>query len=308
MAMGSVEKSMWKSTYVKMLLVAVFWGGAFATGKLAVAEMHPLGVAFYRFLITTLCLVPLMLWKDRAKAKLAPGDWRWMVAMGLTGIFGYNALFFLGLKSSSAINATAIIAAGPMATALLNRWVNREKMLLRQVFGILISFIGVLTVVTEMDFAKLELNAGDIYLLGAVLSWATYTLIGRKIMQRYSALTTTAYASVFGTAMFIPFVSAVNGFTIVMSGTVWLSILYMAIFSSVIAFVWWNVGVKEIGPTRSVIFINLVPIFATLGALFIGEKLYVSQVVGMIIVIAGVLLTNLPQAKPLKKASPQNTV
>jgi drug/metabolite transporter (DMT)-like permease len=286
-------------TEVKMLFVALFWGGAFATGKLAVAEMHPIAVAFYRFFLTGLCLLPLMLWKDRGRYKLEREDWPWMLLLGITGVFAYNAFFFMGLKYSTAINATAIVAAVPILTTLLNAILYKERVVLRQVIGIAVSFFGVITVVTRGEYLALKLNTGDMYLLGCLLCWSIYTLAGKKVMRKYTALTSTTYAVVIGTLLLAPFAFWYGASSPSSSVVAWGSIIYMAIFSSVISFVWWYSGVKEIGPTRTVIFLNLVPIFAITGALFVGETMSFPQFVGILVVITGVVLTNLPSKKPV---------
>jgi drug/metabolite transporter (DMT)-like permease len=292
-------------TTIQVLLVAMFWGGAFAAGKVTVEYMHPLAVAFYRFFLTALCLFPFMLWREKEKARLAKADIPWMLLLGLTGIFAYNAFFFMGLKFTTAINATTIIATVPMVTTVANSLIFKDKITIRQAAGILLSFFGVYTVVSKGDYFGLAWNTGDLFLIGSLVSWSIYTLAGKKVMRTYSALTATTYAVGFGTIMLAPFAIYYGALQPTSSILAWGLIGYMAFFSSVLGFVWWYNGVKELGPTRTVIFLNLVPIFATIGALAIGEKLYWPQLVGMVIVIAGVLFTNLPSKQVTTLHSPK---
>lgn len=288
------------STYLLLILVPIFWGGAFVAAKFVVQELPPFTVAAIRFALATLCLWPLMYYREGEKAKLGKQDLLGMLVLGLSGIFGYNALFFCGLQFTSATNGSLIVATNPIITLLLAAVFLKEKISWQKALGIAISFIGVTFVITNgnlFSILQAKYNLGDLLLMGAPLCWAIYSIIGKGIMQRYSPLACTTYACGFGTLMLLPFslyeLSQKGLFIFTQTSFLgWLAIVYMAVFASVLGFVWWYKGVEKIGASKTSIFTNLVPVSAVvLASVLLGEKITGGDLVGAGLVISGVYLT-----------------
>ncbi|MDW7675025.1 MAG: DMT family transporter [Bacillota bacterium] len=290
-----------KKTYFLLILVPLFWGGAFTAGRLAVGEVPPFTVAFLRFSLAALLLIPVMLIWDPKGYKPQLKQLPALFLLGLTGVFSYNALFFSGLVHTTAISGSLIIAANPMATSVLSFFILKEKFTPLQIIGIIVSFTGVTYVITEGSLTTLQslsFNIGDIMMVGAMLSWAVYSIVGKKVMEGLSAVTSTTYAIIIGALLFMPFyLLEARDFSLgQISINTWISIVYMALFASVLGFVWWYQAIKQIGASKAAVFVNLIPIFSIIIASFFGETVSLNQLLGAALVITGVYLT----AKPAK--------
>lgn len=290
--------------YLLLVLTAFFWGGAFIAGKVAVKTTPPFVVAFFRFLLAGLLLLALLArregWPDWRRKENFLG----FFVLGLTGVFGYNMLFFEALKHTSPVNGSLIVAANPGVTALLNRLLMGEKLGLRRWLGIGLSFTGVVLVICRGDLELLlglSFNLGDLLLVGATLCWALYSIKGKEVMQRFSPLAATACACTIGALLLLPFAlwqGSQQGWGWLGQAQPWLAIGFMAVFASVLGFVWWYEGVQAIGASRAAIFINLVPISVMLMSAVQGESLTWVQLLGAVLVLGGVYLTSMAKAKP----------
>lgn len=243
----------------------------------------------------------LAAWQSRASGQRfpQPRSFRQLVglfSLGLTGIFCYNAVFFTGLKLTTATNGALIVAINPLLTAILSALWLREKVTPTQAAGLLISLAGVAVVVAKGSIevvARLSFNRGDLIMLGAPLCWALYSIIGKKVLAHFTPLAATAYAALFGAALLAPAAAleqlAGGGALPRFSVMGWLAILQLALLGTVVGFVWWYQGVQSIGTARAAAFVNLVPLFGALqAALFLGERLIPAQLVGGLLVVCGV--------------------
>jgi drug/metabolite transporter (DMT)-like permease len=176
--------------------------------------------------------------------------------------------------------------------------VFRETLTGKKIFGIIISVAGAITVLSKGRLTQIfaaGFGSGELYAFACVLLWTTYSLIGKKTMSKLSPLVCVTYASIVGTVgLFLPayFEGMLKDIAVYTSKD-WLSIAYLALFGTVIGFVWFYEGVKKIGPTRAGLFINFVPIFAVISAfLILKEPVTISLLFGGALVCSGVFLTN----------------
>ena len=296
--------------YLKLLLTTVFWGGAFIAGRFVSQNVGPFSIAFLRFAIASAFLL-LLTWKIEGRlvplkmSQLLP-----VVLLGLTGVFAYNAMFFKGLQTIEASRAALIIATCPIFITIASAIFFREKINLSKVLGIIISVFGAIIVISRGHPLKMfdrNLGVGELYIFCCVLSWVAYSLIGKTVMKALSPLVAVSYSAVIGTvalsvpALFEGLIRNIGHH----SALAWLSILYLGIFATVIGFVWYYEGVKRIGPVKSGLFINFVPIFAILLAfLILGEEITLSLAIGGVLVFSGVYLTNRsPRARAIQSRS-----
>ena len=280
--------------------MTLFWGGAFISARHVAQHAGSFSAAFVRFAIASGLLMIFVQSRSAPKPKLQRKHIFWLILLGLTGIFGYNALFFEGLKTVEASRAALIIANTPITIALLSAVFLKEKLTVLRIIGILISISGALLVISRgklSAFTNHPLTRGELCILGCVLCWAVYSLIGKIVMKDLSPLPCVAYACVIGTvALFFPAVAEglfreVANYSLY----VWLNLIYLGVFATVIAFVIFNQGIREIGPVKTGLFINLVPIFAViLSVVFLHESVTISLITGAVLVITGVYLTNRP--------------
>lgn len=295
--------------YLLLGLVACFWGGAFIAGKIALKEIPPFTLATIRFGLAAILLLLLTLYYDKGKAKAELSDLPWLALLGLTGVFGYNALFFVGLNITTAINGSLIVASNPIITTLLAALIIKEKIYRKQALGIMVSFSGVLLVISKGSLqivTTFKFNPGDLLLIAAVFCWALYSIVGKKVMKKFSPLASTTYACVIGSILLLPLALYEGGLSNIFNYSLntYIALFYMVIFASVLGFVWWYQGVLKVGASGAAIFINLVPISAmVMSGLFMGEKINTYQLLGAALVISGVLLTSIKGGTATKSSN-----
>jgi len=291
--------------YVKLLLTAVFWGGTFIAGRQVSQHLGSFSIAFLRFAVASAFLLSLVrIWEGKlvppGKEQIIP-----IILLGMTGVFTYNVLFFKGLQRIEAGRAALIVATCPAFIAVASSILLKERFNLTKAIGIPVSILGAIIVISKGHLGRLVtggVGRGELYILGCVLSWAAYSLIGKVVMGRLSPLVSVAYSSLIGAAaLFVPAL-LFDGLTSNLARASlldWTSIVYLAVFGTVIGFVWFYEGVKAIGPTRAGLFINFVPISAViLAGLILHEPVTLSLAGGAALVLSGVYLTNrVPQRK-----------
>jgi len=292
----------------KLVLVALIWGGTFIAGRVAAPEMSALAAALWRYVVASVVLVAMLLAREGGLPRLDGPHWLRIVLLGLTGVAGYNLCFMAGLETVPASRGSLIIALNPAATMLGAALFLHEPLTLTKIAGMLLALVGVAIELSGGNPLALfdgGAGAGELLLFGCVLSWAAYTLLGKK-MTGISPLAITTYAALTGTAMLAvgAFVRGDLGFPQV-SRNAWIALVYMGTLGTAVAFVWFLEGVKELGPARASIFVNLVPVAAiALGALLLGEKITVPMLVGAALVVSGVWIINRPAPAALPAVAP----
>ena len=290
--------------YVKLALVAVIWGSTFIAGRIVSAEMSAPTAALGRFLIATLTLLVLLLIQEHGLPRLSLRQWMNFTLLGAIGVAIYALLFMYGLQTVTASRGSLIMALIPAATMLGGALFLHEPLTRQRVLGVALALVGVAVELGGGNPLKLftePIGIGEVALFGCVIAWSTYTLLGKRLMgEGMSPLAATTCAAMTGTA--ILFVAcAVTGDLAIPHATWkgWLSLAFMGVLGTAIAYIWFFDGVKAIGPARSAVFINLVPVVAiTLGVLLLGERLDVSMVTGAALVVSGVWIINRAPALP----------
>ncbi len=288
------------STYVKLLMTAVFWGGTFISGRMLADSVAPFSAAFFRFLIAAVCLYAIAVRQEGRLPRLERKQILPVALLGLTGVFAYNAFFFSGLKLVPASRASIIIANNPIVISLLASLFFGEALTLTKGLGILISVSGAVVAISNGNPVALfagGIGRGDFFILGCVLSWSAYSLIGKHVLGALSPIAAVCHSSAIGMlALLVP--ACLEGMPAALpsySWADWANLVYLGGFGTVLGFVWYYEGIRRIGPSRASLFINFVPISAIcLAHLILGEPLRPSLVVGAILVIAGVTLNHLP--------------
>lgn len=288
------------SLYVKLTLVAMIWGGTFIAGRVAAPEMSATTAALWRYVVASIALVAMLLLREGRFPQLAAGQWVRVTLLGLTGVAGYNLCFMAGLETVPASRGSLIIALNPAATLLGAALFLHEPLTIAKAGGMAIALLGVAIELSGGNPLRLfdgGAGVGELLLFGCVLSWAAYTLIGKRLTG-LSPLAITTYAAVIGTAILAAAVAVRGELGLPhVSGKAWLAIIYMGTIGTAIAFVWFLEGVQTLGPARAAIFVNLVPVAAiTLGVLLLGERITVAMLAGGALVVAGVFMINRPAA------------
>jgi drug/metabolite transporter (DMT)-like permease len=278
--------------------MAACWGGQFVAGRTVAPLLPPFTAGALRIALALAILLVLVRVLEDGLPRLDARGLAAMAALGFTGVFVWNACFFPALERVPAGRGALIMALNPVGTALGMALIFHERLTRVRWLGIALALAGAVVVISRGDLPSLftgALGPGELLLFGTVLAWVSYTLIGRGVLARISALATTTWAAVFGGAMLAVAALFEQPWTAIaaLPWRGWLSIGYIAVFGTVLAFVFFSEGVRRIGPSRTAIFINFVPVFGvTFAALLLGEPVLASMVVGGAMVIGGVLLTN----------------
>lgn len=281
-------------TYLKLLLATIFWGASFTAGKVAVKYLPVFTVAFYRFFISSIILIVIL---KRLHINVNTKTFLKCLIGGITGVFLYNYFFLKGLQLTDASKASIIVASNPVITALITNIFFNEKLKLKNYLGITLSFLGVVFIISKGDILALfnnSLNHGDILIVFAAFSWSAYTIFGKAVLNKISAIESTTYSIIWGTIFLLPFyINDILHSDMVINNQVIVSLAVLSIFTTVLGFLWFYDGIKEIGATKASTFIFLVPVFGTIfGIILLGEHLSISMILGGFLTLLGVYLTN----------------
>jgi drug/metabolite transporter (DMT)-like permease len=282
--------------YFLMVLCTIFWAGAFIAAKLSSPFIPPFTLTFLRFSVATVILYIIIKCKKESIYKLKKKDIPIFLFTGLVGMFGYHVLFFIAVKHTTAINSSIIGASNPIITTMLSIIFLKDKITYKRIAGIVLSFTGVFLTLTNADLHSMRtfsFNYGDIIMLLAVLMWAAYGVFSKWVMPRYSPMILTFYSFLFCTILTTPFVIYETPWKLLNAIPYYsyIAVLYMSIFPSVIGYLVQQMSIKQIGPSKTSIFINLVPIFSIiLSVLILKEILNPVKLLTALLIILGVYI------------------
>lgn len=285
--------------YSPAVLAQLFWAMNFVVGDRVIAEFTPLELTFFRWLGAFPILLVITLWIERDrldKWRLAAEEWWIHIVQAALGMVGYTLLLYAALDTTSAVNASVISAINPAIIALAAVVVLGERIRRGGVLGIAISFVGVVIVVLlggSGGISDVSVAVGDLLILGAILAWTAYVIISRRIQTPPITATTVQVGM---SALMLAPVMALVGIQAQPSTEGWWGLAIIIVFPSALAYLLWNVAVTQLGPSRTGVFLNLLPVFTAVIAVALGDALTVWQVIGGLIVLAGVYLTTRPGA------------
>jgi len=294
-AANEVQNTENGSIKILMVMAALFWAGAFIAGKLSVEEFPPVSLTFFRFLIASAVIFVILAVKER-DISIKKEDLPIFLALGVIGMIGYHILFFMALKYTSPVNAALIGAINPLVTTIFSVIFLKEKIRIVNILAIMVSLSGVVLIVTNgsLDFfADMKFNVGDMLMLVAVVCWAAYAIISKRALARYSPIKVTSYAFLVCTVMLLPFLPLESPMQFLPQTTIggWTSVVYMAIFASVGGYLIQQMSIKKMGPSKTSLYVNLVPVFSMVLAFFIlGEAISAVKVAAASLIIGGVYM------------------
>ncbi len=285
--------------YAKLTVVALVWGGSFIAARVVAQEMPTFTAALWRYVIATTALVALSFMLERGLPRLSRVQALGVCLLGVTGVVLYNVLFLYGMQSVPASRGSLIVATVPAATLVGGALFMHEPLTLRKSAGIAVALLGVAIELgrgNPLVMFQGHAGIGEAALFGGVLAWAAYTLLGRRLLTELSPLAATTYAALVGTALLVLLCVATGDFAVPAANQRgWLSLLFLGLLGTALAYIWFYDGVHAIGPARTSVFVNLVPIAAiTFAVLLLNEPLLPSMIVGAALVVSGVFIINWP--------------
>ena len=283
-----------RSPAVALTFAALFWSGNFIVGRAVHDRIDPMTLNFSRWLAALVLLAPFV-WRDAlASFDVLRREWRLILGLGATGIAAFHTLAYIALQTTTATNALLTLSLAPIAILASAALIGIERPSQRQLIGSLISIAGAAILITRGELAMVlagGLNPGDLWMLVGVVLWAAYSLLLRRrpadLPQSVALVASIGVALV----LLIPFLLLGPGTKLAafMSISIALGIGYVAVFASVIAFLFWSYGVSQLGPSRSGQFVQLMPVFgAVLAVTLLDETLTLPQIAGAALVLSGI--------------------
>ncbi|MCC6068034.1 DMT family transporter [Ferrovum sp. PN-J185] len=221
-----------------------------------------------------------------------------LFTLGILGIGGYNTFAYLGLQTTTATNGALLNSFIPIATILLSWLLLKKNLSTGEYLGIVISFIGVITIVIKGNLTgitQIQVNIGDFWVLVAVIDWALYTVLLHYRPKTITPQLLLSAMVIIGIVTLIaPVYWEINhlNHTLHFSPNTIIGLIYMGIFPGYLSYVFYNRGVAEIGPGKASLFIHLMPVFGTLLAfIFLHESVHLYHALGIVLIMAGIVLT-----------------
>ena len=288
-------KSTSSHIWLMVIISTFFWGSNFNAGHAVAGDVTPLTAAAERFAIALVLFWAIRFSFGKAESQLAIKDALVLIPLGITGVFGFNYAFFTAMHTTSALNAALIMALSPMLSTLLSVIMLKVRIRAYQYLGMLIAFIGVVFVITGGHFSLLRAAVGDIWMLLACFVWSLYSVGSKKYAPHIPSLQFARWTvSIGAIALIIAALLLEQPLADIpqLSITTHSILIYMGVCGSVLAYIYWLKGVYFLGPEKSAIAFNLVPVFTLLVSLAFGSIPNVVQVLGMSLVLAGVLISS----------------
>jgi drug/metabolite transporter (DMT)-like permease len=278
--------------YPLIIVGQLIAGGTFPIAKIAVSSIEPFTLALLRFGIASVAMVLIIVATGRVR-KIERGDWLRFIMIGLLAVPLNQLLFLYGLKFTTAGRSALYYGATPIFVFLMAILYLKEKVTPLKIIGIGASFAGV-TVILQGGRMDEGVLFGDLLVILAVIAWAAYTVLGKNLLPKYGSLTVTAYALIIGTLAYLPIgiVPAIRFDYSQVPNVAWLSLLYIALMTSVVAYSIWYWALARMEASKLAIFQNLQPVFAAiLSMIVVSETFGLDFYLGGVLVIGGVLLT-----------------
>jgi drug/metabolite transporter (DMT)-like permease len=281
--------------YLLLLLATVFWGGTAVAGKMVIQGIPPITAGTLRYGCTALLLLIVYARRVPDLRRLRRRELTQVLALGALGTFVNHLLFFFGLVWAPAAHGALIPpTTSPIWLLLLTARIDGEPVTGRRVGGMVAGLIGVVLVIgpERLLNASPGVLLGDLLFLAGGLSWAVYSFLSRRAMEHMPIAGLLALSMSAGTLLLAPFALLERPWRVLPHAPAvsWLALAYLTVAATFLAFLWWNIGLRGIGPGRIAVFSHLTPVFGVLAAwLILGERLAPLQILGASLAVAGVV-------------------
>ena len=287
--------------FALVLLIAssLFWSGNFFTGKIAsLYDLAPFKLSFLRWSLAFLLLLPFTYRKIILDFSKYKKNLPYLIITSILGVTIFNSFTYLSLQTSMVINSSIMASITPLLIIFFSWLIFKTQTYFMQFFGIILSIIGVLLIISKANFnnlINLDFTIGDLWMLAAVFSWGLYSVLLKKIDSTLSQLATLEVMIFIGLIFIFPFYffESLNNSFLPKDSNEILMITYVAIFASITSFFAWNKGVSIVGANKAGLFLHLIPVLSSMWAiLFLGEIFSFFHLLGTIFIIFGIILSN----------------
>lgn len=282
------------TVYLLVTTSAFFWGANFVLAAPILADLPPLWAAAMRFVLGAALMFFIAGVRREQLLGLLKRHARVYLLLGAVGICGFNLFFFYALQSTSANSAALIMATNPLLTAFLAVAFLGERLTTRHLVALPVALIGVAVVISQGDMNRLESLSfahGDLLMLAANLSWAMYNVLVRRYMPQGSPIANTSWVMAAGAILLVSVALGSDTHVSMLDGKAEIAMAVMVIGGTVLAYLFWGIGIARLGAARTAIFLNLVPVFAMLVGAFLGTLPTTAQLAGGLLVLGGVSIS-----------------
>jgi drug/metabolite transporter (DMT)-like permease len=286
-------------TRLALISACVLWSMSFIATKLALEVLPPLAVASLRLGVAAACFLPLLLTGGRMRRMSSPGSLLGLLGLSLFGTGLHYGFQTVGMQYTTASNASLYVATGPITILLLGAILLGERLTARKVLGVSIAVVGVLVVMgldTIASFRLPQRIVGDLLVIASIVMWGCFTVFGKRLTDRLGAVSVTAAVTVIGAAWMAPvgwFEIHHAGFSFAaMTPAAWGSIAFLGAGCNFLAVMLYFIGLQHTESQKVGVYLYTIPpMTAGAAAVVLGEAITVNLVIGTVLVIAGVALT-----------------
>ena len=287
--------------YLVLSVAPLCWAGNIVLARGVADVIPPVAFAFWRWTLAFILILPFTRRQMARDWREITRRWKMLFLLAVLGISSFNTLLYTAVHTTTAINGSLIQSSMPAVIVLLSLVLYREKISMRQMIGVLLCIVGACLIVLRGDLKtllNLSFVQGDLLMIVAVVFYGLYSALLRRrpAVHPLSFLTATFFLGAAGLLpVYLAELAAVGPF--VLSRNIVASILYVAVFPSIAAYFCWNKGVDAVGPNRAGLFINLIPVFASLLSVgLLGELIRGFHIAGMSLIFIGMAMFYLARA------------
>jgi len=293
--------------FLAAFVATMIWSGNFIVARLIAGSIAPIELSFWRWTVATLVILPFTIKSMRREWTQVWKHRGYIIFMAFTGISAMGTVTYIAGQSTSSINMSLLAPCSPIFMMLLARIIFGEPITPRRLYGMIIVIVGILSIISKGNITNIldvQFSVGDIWIIGAAMMFALYSLYVRRCPTSISLATFNGFTFLTGTLIIFPFVLIdyiIYGIP-TYNKEVFISIMYTGIGCSALAYVLWAKAISIIGTVKASFIYYTLPFFtATSAFLFLGESITFASVIGGICIIAGILVATLERKLPIKQ-------
>jgi len=284
--------------YFILLLPPLFWAGNFIAGRAIADQASPISLSFWRWALALIIILPFIIKPILQQWFIIKQNLGVLILLAVLSVTAFNSLAYIGLQYTTATNGTLLNSFIPIFILIISGVFFNESINSRQIIGVMISLLGVLIILSKLDIAiikQLSFNKGDLWILVGSLDWAIYSIFLKRYRPtELSALSFLGSTMVLGLIFLLPIylLNPFNETGLLINQASVLTLLYIALFPSIFAYLAWNYGISKVGASIGGQYIHLMPLFgALLAVIFLGEQIRLYHLLGGLSIAIGLWLS-----------------
>jgi drug/metabolite transporter (DMT)-like permease len=285
------------------IIACIIWSGNFIAARAVINDIPPISLAFFRWSIATLIIFPFAIRKLITERHIIYRNRRYFFWTSLFGVAIFNTFLYIAAHTTTAINMALIgTCSSPIFSVFFAAIFLKEKVTPLRLVGMLVMLTGIIYLIAGGDWQRLmhfRFTTGDLWVLGAAVFFAGYNIMVRKKPKEMSPVVFLLTTFFTGSMLLLPFWlwEMSQHPPIAWTSNLILTVLYLALGTSVIAFLLWNFSIARLGAARTALFGNLIPLFSSLEAVWLlNENITIIHLVSGLLIVAGLVIVNLRKA------------